>query len=207
MDASGPIPSSCAPDMRFSEFRLVEAEIGFICRYAYNNPTAMSLSTAVSSPLMSEDRVFKLALARDYVNYIISGSNKQRFERIHGEQTSETWVATFSGNDLTSRLYDWDGKTVFGPAQRALTRRSVYVHADPWRCTVNIKQVDTFSDGMLETHKFVILPCPTDFLPKQGELVEDVEEFASYLVLQDPELLIAIARNLDLGWSSQIVDY
>ena len=24
-DASGPIPSSCAPDMRFSEFRLVEA--------------------------------------------------------------------------------------------------------------------------------------------------------------------------------------
>ena len=158
----------------------------------------MSLSTAVSSPLTSEDRVSKLALARDYVKYIISGENKQSYKRIHGEQTTETWVTTFSGNDLTSRHHNWDGKTVCGPIQRALTQRDVYVHADPCRCTVNINQVDAFSDGMLETHKFVILPCPTDFLPKQGELVEDVEEFASYLVLQDPELLIAIARNLYL---------
>ena len=168
----------------------------------------MSLSKAVSSPMTSADRVAKFALARDYVNYIISGQNKQSYRRIHGEQTTETWVATFSGNDLTSRLHNWDGKTVCGPIQRALTQRDVYIHADPCRCTVNIRQVDAFSDGMLEKHKFVFLPCPTDWLPRQAEFVGDVpEEFASYPVLQDPDLLIAIARNLDLAWTSQIVNY
>ena len=30
MDASDPIPSSCAPDIRFSEFRFVEADICFV---------------------------------------------------------------------------------------------------------------------------------------------------------------------------------
>ena len=111
----------------------------------------MSLSNAVSSLQLSEDRVSKLALARHYVEYIISGDNKQRFERIHGESTTETWVATFSGKDLTFRLRNRnrDGQIVFGPPQRVLTQRDVYVHADPWRCTVNIQQVDVFSDGML----------------------------------------------------------
>ena len=61
---------------------------------------------------------------------------------------------------------------------------------------------------MQETHIFVILPCPTDFIPRQAEFVGHVpKEFASYPVLQDPELLIAIARNIDLGWSNPIVDY
>ena len=35
MDASGPIPSFCVPDVRFLEFRLH----WFFCRYAYDNPT------------------------------------------------------------------------------------------------------------------------------------------------------------------------
>ena len=29
MDASGPVSLSCVPDSHFSEFRLVEADIGF----------------------------------------------------------------------------------------------------------------------------------------------------------------------------------
>ena len=32
------------------------------------------------------------------------------------------------------------------------------------------------------------------------------EKFASLHVLNDAKVLIAIVRNLDLGWSSQIVD-
>ena len=53
-----------------------------------------------------------------------------------------------------------------------------------------------------------MLPCPTEFIPRQAEFVGDVpEEFASYPVMQDPELLMAIARNLDLGWSNPVVDY
>ena len=170
----------------------------------------MSLSNAVSSLQLSEDRVSKLALARHYVEYIISGDNKQRFERIHGESTTETWVATFSGKDLTFRLRNRnrDGEILFGPPQRVLTQRDVYVHADPWRCTVNIEQVDVFSDGMLEEHFFVMLPCPTEFIPRQAEFVGHVpEEFASYPVLQAPEVLISIARNMDLGWSNPVVDY
>ena len=171
----------------------------------------MSLSKAVSSPMTSADRVAKLALARHWVKYIISGSNQKKFSRcIHGEYTTEKWGATFSGEDLTFRLRNRnrDGEILFGPPQRVLTQRDVYIHADPCRCTVNIEQVDVFSDGMLEKHKFVVLPCPTEFIPRQAEFVGHVpEEFASYPVLQDPELLMAIARNMDLGWSNPVVDY
>ena len=160
--------------------------------------------------MTSADRVAKFALARHYVEYIISGLNQEKFRRILGESTTETWVAEVSGEDLTYRLRNRnrDGQILFGPPQRVLTQRDVYVRADPWRCTVNIQQVDIFSDGMLEKHNFVVLPCPTEFIPRQAEFVGHVpEEFASYPVLQDPELLIAIARNLDLGWSNPVVDY
>ena len=171
----------------------------------------MSLSKAVSSPMTSADRVARLALARRWVKYIISGSNQKKFSTcLHGEYMTETWGATFSGEDLTFRLRNRnrDGEILFGPPQRVLTQRDVYVHADPWRCTVNIQQVDAFSDGMQEEHKFVLLPCPTEFIPRQAEFVGHVpEEFASYPVLQDPELLMAIARNMDLGWSNPVVDY
>ena len=170
----------------------------------------MSLSKAVLSPMTSADRVAKLVLARHYVEYIISGLNQEKFRRIHAEFTTEKWVATVSGEDLTFRLRNRNsnGEILFGPPQRVLTQRDVYVHADPWRCTVNIQQVDVFSDGMQEKHKFVMLPCPTEFIPRQAECVGHVpEEFASYPVMQDPELLMAIARNLDLGWSNPVVDY
>ena len=170
----------------------------------------MSLSKAVSSPMTSADRVAKLALARHYVEYIISGLNQEKFRRIHAEFTTEKWVATVSGEDLTFRLRNRnrDGEILFGPPQRVLTQRDVYVHADPWRCTVNIQQVDAFSDGIQEEHKFVLLPFLPDRLPVPAEFVGDVpEEFASYPVLQDPEVLISIARNMDLGWSNPVVDY
>ena len=62
---------------------------------------------------------------------------------------------------------------------------------------------------MRETHEFVILPRPTPHSPLSGgEFVGKVpEKFASLHVVNDTKVLIAIARNLDLGWSSQIVDY
>ena len=171
----------------------------------------MSLSKAVSSPMTSADRVAKLAMARHWVKYIISGSNQKKFSTcIHGENMTETWGATFSGEDLTFRLRNRnrDGEILFGPPQRVLTQRDVYIHADPCRSTVNIEQVDVFSDGIQEEHKFVLLPFLPDRLPVPAEFVGDVpEEFASYPVLQDPEVLISIARNMDLGWSNPVVDY
>ena len=42
MDASGPIPSSCLPDIHVSEFHLVEAEIGFLA----GTPTTNRLEIA-----------------------------------------------------------------------------------------------------------------------------------------------------------------
>ena len=106
-------------------------------------------------------------------------------------------VAILSENDLKLSLVNQAGKKVFGPPQHALTQRSVNVRADACGCTVNIKQVDAFS---LETHKFVVLQCPTDLLPKEGELVGYMQEkFALYHVLHDASVLIVILRNLDLG--------
>ena len=85
-------------------------------------------------------------------------------------------VAILSENDLKLSLVNQAGKKVFGPPQHALTQRSVNVRADACGCTVNIKQVNAFSDSMLETHEFVILPCPTDFLPKQGQFIRACAE-------------------------------
>ena len=44
MDASDPIPSSCAPDIRFSEFRFVEADIGFFAC----TPTIIRLEISIT---------------------------------------------------------------------------------------------------------------------------------------------------------------
>ena len=50
-------------------------------------------------------------------------------------------------------------------------------------------------------------PCVPGIYPNLSDFGDVPEEFASYPVLQDPDLLIAIARNLDLAWTSQIVNY
>ena len=61
MDASDPIPSSCAPDIRFSEFRFVKADIGFFCRYADWKSRSIVQSKHVSfrtySPLGVHQRI------------------------------------------------------------------------------------------------------------------------------------------------------
>ena len=168
----------------------------------------MSLSKAVSSLQLSEDHDSKLELAKRYVKYMISGNNSAKFKYVHCA-ANETWVVILDKQDLKTGLMNQAGEIVFGPPESCLRHRVVYVKVDSLACTVHVKQVDDYSDGRREKHDFVILPRPTPQSPLSGgEFIGNVPKaFASYLVLQDPELLVSIARNLDLGWSIQIVDY